>query len=632
MAAAHISPFAGTWYPERAAELEKLLDGCFARPLSAATPSGAWGSSFPMPRRNGPEPVAAAVYREIERQRPERIIVLAFPHRGGLRGVAVPDVSVIRTPLGPLPLEPLDFPAAPEACLCDHSFEIQIPFLQRAAPSAAVTGLYVGSMSAAERRSGPASSAAHWRPGTVFLASSDFTHYGRSSATCRFPRTGRRPRACTNWISSASMRWAASIRPCSRTARQTCARHGLRGRSDRSAARNARPVDSGRAFLDVLDYRTSGEIGNDFRHSVSYAALGIYPREAFYLDESDAAALLDSAERTLSSLRVSRRREPVPVNGSPALEARRGVFVSLHRDGELLGCVGNATGRKSLAADTPEMALAAALDDPRFGPAALSRGAVDIEISMLTPFRRLGDTSRFCCGRDDGLLEIGARAGLLLPQVADGRGWSAEDFLAALAARACSVRAPGGTLAPGFRFSTRRSSADQVFPADLELVQVAQHREGDLLGIEEGLRDPLHVVGGDRSMLSTSSSSVKNRLKYISCRARLAMRLEVDSRPSISEPFRWSLARRSSSSGTGSCFSCRNSLTIDSTTLPAPIRSTCRRRSPGSRYRDTGSARRKRRTPAPASRECSGTGASSCRRPESCSGRSRRSARSCGSG
>ena len=39
-------------------------------------------------------------------------------------------------------------------------------------------------------------------------------------------------------------------------------------------------------------------------------------------------------------------------------------------------------------------------------------------------------------------------------------------------------------------------------------------------------------------MLSIISSRVKKRLKYSSCRARLPMRLEVDSRPSMNEPFR----------------------------------------------------------------------------------------------
>jgi MEMO1 family protein len=433
MPAAHISPYAGTWYPERASELEKLLDDCFARPACAPTPSGALGFIVPHAAPQWSGPVAAAVYREIERQRPERIVVLGFPHRGGLRGVAVPDVSVIRTPLGPLPLEPLGFPAAPEACLCDHSFEIQIPFLQRAAPSAAVTGLYVGPMSSGERAEWAARLAALWRPGTVFLASSDFTHYGPQFGYVPFPED-RKTASRLHELDFECIDAVGSIDPA--LFQDSIAASGatvcgvdpialLLGTIDRLA--------SGRAFLEVLDYRTSGEIGNDFRHSVSYAALGIYPREAFCIGEPDAEALLDSAERTLALLRASRRREPVPVNGSPALDARRGVFVSLHRDGELLGCVGNATGRKSLVADTPQTVLAAALDDHRFGPAALSGGAVDIEISILTPLRRLGDPSRFCCGRDGGLLEIGRKAGLLLPQVADGRGWSAEDFLAALA-------------------------------------------------------------------------------------------------------------------------------------------------------------------------------------------------------
>jgi len=47
--------------------------------------------------------VAAAVYRSLEQQKPERIVVLAFPHRGGLEGLAIPDVETISTPLGEVP-------------------------------------------------------------------------------------------------------------------------------------------------------------------------------------------------------------------------------------------------------------------------------------------------------------------------------------------------------------------------------------------------------------------------------------------------------------------------------------------------------------------------------------------------
>jgi AMMECR1 domain-containing protein len=68
----------------------------------------------------------------------------------------------------------------------------------------------------------------------------------------------------------------------------------------------------------------------------------------------------------------------------------------------------------------------------------LARGPVDIEISVLTPFRRIRGPDQFSIGRHGALLKLGSHSGLLLPQVAEGRGWQAEDFLNALS-RKCSL-------------------------------------------------------------------------------------------------------------------------------------------------------------------------------------------------
>ena len=52
---------------------------------------------------------------------------------------------------------------------------------------------------------------------------------------------------------------------------------------------------------------------------------------------------------------------------------------------------------------------------------------------MLTPFRRIRGASQFVLGKHGAMLKFGRPAGLLLPQVAEGRDWTAEDFLNALA-------------------------------------------------------------------------------------------------------------------------------------------------------------------------------------------------------
>ena len=56
-----------------------------------------------------------------------------------------------------------------------------------------------------------------------------------------------------------------------------------------------------------------------------------------------------------------------------------------------------------------------------------------MEISVLTPFRRIRSAGQFSLGRHGGTLDLGGRSGLLLPQVGAERGWTAEQFLDALA-------------------------------------------------------------------------------------------------------------------------------------------------------------------------------------------------------
>ena len=442
MHAIHNSPFSGSWYPETAAELERLLEERFTQSCGRTGPfllKDALGFVAPHAGPAYSGCVAAAVYRAIQHVRPEHIVVLAFPHQGGLEGVGIPDVDAIATPLGEVLMDRAfdgAFAQVPESAVCDHSFEIQLPFLQRSAPRARITPLYVGPMDASEQRKAADTLAAAWQPGTVFLASSDFTHYGHNFRYVPFPADGaiaRRLRALDfDCIEAAGSLDSALFRETLREHDATvCGRDPvalLLDVIDRIAG--------GEAYQSVLDYQTSGEITGDFHHSVSYAALAYSRRSAFELDAADGDALLDAAAETLQRVRESGVREAFRAQGSIELEARRGIFVSLHQGTELLGCIGNCSGRDPLAVEAGEMALAAALEDPRFRPAAEVPGPIDIEISVLTPFRRIRGAERFVAGRHGAVLKLDGHSGLLLPQVAEEHGWGAEKFLEALARKA----------------------------------------------------------------------------------------------------------------------------------------------------------------------------------------------------
>lgn len=120
-----------------------------------------------------------------------------------------------------------------------------------------------------------------------------------------------------------------------------------------------------------------------------------------------------------------------------AFKQRSGLFVSLHINGELRGCIGYIHAYKSIAQSVVEMAVAAAFEDPRFP--ALKPEELDelkIEISILSSMIQVDEIGEILVGRDGLLLKHPHGSGLLLPQVATEYGWDKDEFLRHLCAKA----------------------------------------------------------------------------------------------------------------------------------------------------------------------------------------------------
>lgn len=140
--------------------------------------------------------------------------------------------------------------------------------------------------------------------------------------------------------------------------------------------------------------------------------------------------LLDLAATTIRHTVTSR---PIPETQveDPALLAPCGAFVSLHHGRHLRGCIGLIEARKPLWRTVREMAVAAAVEDPRFPPlTAAELDQIDIEISVLTPPVSVTRPEEIEVGRDGLIVRDAGRSGVLLPQVASEWGWNREEFLA----------------------------------------------------------------------------------------------------------------------------------------------------------------------------------------------------------
>lgn len=115
---------------------------------------------------------------------------------------------------------------------------------------------------------------------------------------------------------------------------------------------------------------------------------------------------------------------------SPALCEPRGVFVTLHRQGRLRGCIGYLEPVKPLIAAVQEMATAAAFHDPRFPPVREEELAdIDLEISVLSPMHRIFKEEEVEIGKHGLYMERALARGLLLPQVATECKWDRRTFL-----------------------------------------------------------------------------------------------------------------------------------------------------------------------------------------------------------
>lgn len=146
------------------------------------------------------------------------------------------------------------------------------------------------------------------------------------------------------------------------------------------------------------------------------------------LSEQERNEILELAHQGLREA-VCRHRvlSPVPTTGIFASPC--GVFVSLHVNGKLRGCIGVIEPVDTLGESIVHCAASAALNDPRFAPMREEEvESVEIEVSVLSPLQKTG-AEEIEIGKHGLLVEQGPRRGLLLPQVATEHCLTRERFL-----------------------------------------------------------------------------------------------------------------------------------------------------------------------------------------------------------
>ncbi|MDM8549396.1 AmmeMemoRadiSam system protein A [Desulfobacterales bacterium HSG2] len=144
------------------------------------------------------------------------------------------------------------------------------------------------------------------------------------------------------------------------------------------------------------------------------------------LTDEDKIALLKLARSVIRAELIKDSPVERPEKISPAMEEKRGCFVTLHKRGALRGCIGTIEPVKSLISGVEDNALNAAFRDPRFPSLKADELAlIDVEISVLTVPRVLEwedgeDLKRkLIPGVHGVILSNGWQGSTFLPQVWD---------------------------------------------------------------------------------------------------------------------------------------------------------------------------------------------------------------------
>lgn len=138
--------------------------------------------------------------------------------------------------------------------------------------------------------------------------------------------------------------------------------------------------------------------------------------------------------REVVEARISGEGVPEPPE-KDFFEEKKGVFVTLKKDGELRGCIGITQAEYPLK-ESIKRAASSCIKDPRFPPLQTEElEKITVEVTILTQPELIEvDESedypeKIEIGEDGLLLKSGRSQGLLLPQVPVEQDWNEEEFL-----------------------------------------------------------------------------------------------------------------------------------------------------------------------------------------------------------
>jgi hypothetical protein len=441
---------AGAFYPDNPARLSQMIDDF----LKSAQPEPVQGDIFALISPHAGYPysgkTAALGYKLIQNKPYRTVVVLGPSHYYGFVGVSVYPEGMFNTPLGDLEIDrefsqrllnkDKEIFFAPQAFSKEHSLEVQLPFLQKTLSNFKIVPIVMGdcSFSTCQRLADLLKEIIAGRRDVLVVASSDMCH------SYDYQEVERMDQLTIFYLKEMDSQ--GLYNGFRENKLQMCGMFPVV-----TSLILAREL--GHNKLQVLGYSNSSQVtGKKIKGTwtVGYVSCAIDASttisankegEGAMLNKNQKKRLLEIARKSIETYLETGKKLELS-ESDPLLLKELGAFVTLHERGELRGCIGNLIGNEPLYLGVRDMAVESALRDPRFLPLELSElPKVEIEISVLSPMKRINSVEEIKLGTHGVLVRRGFQSGVYLPQVATETGWTKEEFLSSLCAHKAGLSA-----------------------------------------------------------------------------------------------------------------------------------------------------------------------------------------------
>lgn len=408
---------AGSFYPAESEKLAQQLDGYLKQAEKIA---GAEKSRILIVPHAGTiysGRTAGAGFGQIANQPVEKVIILGVSHKFAFKTAESVDFDQWETPLGNLQIhqsliDKLRLGRRNEVHETEHSLEMQTIWIKKLWPEAKIVPILVS-----QPDEQTMNNLAFWIAGvfddkTLMVVSTDLSHYFTYGQA-------------NNLDGQTINRFLDGQRITSEMACGAVAMNIAYKVADFLQSENPR----------LFKYENSGDTAGDKDRVVGYAAVGIavnnpvIQESSFQLTQDEQKEAVQIARKTLDEY-VNNRRVPQITTDSVNLNLPLGAFVTLKKDGDLRGCIGEFDPDRPLWQVIIDKTMASATKDTRFDPVKNDElSEINIEISVLTPRKKVESWEQVRPGIDGVIVTNGNRSGTFLPQVAVETGWSKKQLL-----------------------------------------------------------------------------------------------------------------------------------------------------------------------------------------------------------